>query len=143
MFYRTCWDIILSDVYKAVQEFFIGFPLPKAAALIMIVLLPKGNTQTTFADYRLIALCTFLSKIQTRILATRLSTLLPLVISSEQAGFQQGKGIVEHVLLANSMIHWLDHSSRSCNCLIKLDLAKAFDRVNWHFLHLVLARFGF
>lgn len=92
-FYQTCWDIIWSDVYKAVKEFFLGFPLPKAAAHTMIVLLPKGATQTNFADYRPIALCTFLSKIQTRILATRLSIILPIIISSEQASFQKERAL--------------------------------------------------
>lgn len=131
-------DIIHADVYKVVQEFFLGFPLPKPVAHTLIVLLPKGIMQTSFADYRPIALCTFFSKIQSRILATRLNTVLPKIISPEQAGFQKGKGIAEHVLFGNEMVHWLDHTLRSSNCIIKLDLAKAFDRVNWQFLQWVL-----
>lgn len=27
--------------------------------------------------------------------------------------------------------------------LVKLDMIKAYDKVNWHFLHLVLLKFGF
>lgn len=75
------------DVYKAVHEFFLGFLIPQATAHYMLVLLPKGTSQRTFSDYRPIAFSTSMSKIQTRILATRMSSIISRLISPEQAGF--------------------------------------------------------
>lgn len=142
-FFRTWWEIICVDVYKAVQEYFLGFPVPRAMAHSMIVLIPKGTSQRTFSDFRPIALSTFMSKIQTRIIATRLNTLLPKIISPEQAGFQKGRGITEHVLLANELIHWLDKGTRPNKAILKLDMAKTFDIVNWQYLQSIMKCFGF
>lgn len=47
----------------------------------LLVLLLKGSSQSTFSDYMPIALSTFMSKIQTRIIATLLRDILPCVIS--------------------------------------------------------------
>ncbi|KAL0298569.1 UNVERIFIED_CONTAM: hypothetical protein Sradi_6516700 [Sesamum radiatum] len=41
------------------------------------------------------------------------------------------------------MTHHLDLRSSKDNLIIKLDMSKAYDRVNWHFLYLVLGKMGF
>ncbi|XP_037494324.1 secreted RxLR effector protein 78-like [Jatropha curcas] len=68
---------------------------------------------------------------------------LDLLISPEQAGFMKGRSIHSQILLANEMIHEIDRKARGNNIAIKLDMAKAFDRVSWSFLEAVLLRFGF
>lgn len=69
-FYRHFWDVIRLGVLLAVQEFFLGIPIPKAMAASLICLLPKTANPTTFADYRPIRLTNFLSKVVTRIIST-------------------------------------------------------------------------
>lgn len=85
-------------------------------------------------------LSTFISKIQTRILATRLRDILLRIISQEQPGFQKGHGITEQILLGNEMVHWFDRASHA---IVKLDMAKYFDRVSWQFLRSIMQRSGF
>lgn len=64
-------------------------------------------------------------------------------LSLEQAGFQKGRGISEQILLGNELINWLDRGFRPNNAVIKLDMAKAFDCIDWQFLRAILLRFGF
>lgn len=75
-----------------------------------------------------------MSKVVTRVISTHMGLLLPKLISQEHARFMPGRGISEQVLLAKEMVHILD-ISRCGGCLIiKLDMAKAFDRVSWEYL---------
>ncbi|CAH9089090.1 unnamed protein product [Cuscuta europaea] len=143
VFFRTCWDIVGMDVVRAVQDFFIGNHIPKAMACILIVLIPKGDKVSTFADFRPISLSNFISKVCTRVLASRLSAILPKLISEEQAGFMTGRDISDHILVAQEMVNALDKKVRGTNLVVKLDMAKAFDRLSWVFLEAILFKFGF
>jgi len=142
-FFRQCWEIVQEDVYKAMLDFYAGVPIPRAIASAQIVLIPKNNNPETFADFRPICLCTFISKVSTRIIATRLRKILPKLISNEQAGFVEGRSIQDNVLLAFELIQYIDKRCRGSNVVVKLDMMKAFDRVSWPFLRAVLNKFGF
>ncbi|XP_031100721.1 uncharacterized protein LOC116004702 [Ipomoea triloba] len=142
-FFRHCWEIVHEDVYLAALDFFAGVPIPCAIASAQLVLIPKVINPDTFADFRPISLCTFISKVFTRILATRLSKLLPKLISKEQTGFVEGRNIQDNILLAQELLQYIDKKCRGNNVMVKLDMMKAFDRVSWPFLKAVLHKFGF
>lgn len=142
-FFRICWNILKQDIICAVLEFFLGIPPSQAMLSSVITLLPKKQRPDTYADFRRICLSNFISKVTTRMIATQLSTLLPSIISAEQIGFLKGHDISEHVLMANEMVHLIDKKTRGANVMIKLDMAKAFDRVNWCYLENILRKFGF
>ncbi|VFQ93922.1 unnamed protein product [Cuscuta campestris] len=111
-FYRTCWNIIKTDVISATQEFFTGVPIPKAYGSTFITLIPKNEKPRVFGDFRPISLSTFMSKINTRILANRIQAILPKIISAEQTGFQKGMGVEEQILLVEEMVHKIDSKVR-------------------------------
>ncbi|VFQ89741.1 unnamed protein product [Cuscuta campestris] len=142
-FFRICWNIIKVDVILACQEFFLGFPVPRSFGSTFITLIAKIEDPKGFGDYKPISLSSFMSKSNTKILATRLATLLPKFISEEQTGFQKNKGVEEQILLAEEMVHMLDKEVRGDNCIVKLDMAKAFDRVEWSYLIKILDKLGF
>ena len=65
-----------------------------------------------------------------------------MVISEEQGGFVAKKKILDGVVIASEAIHSMC-TSREGAMFIKLDMAKAYDRVNWDFFQKVLLAFGF
>ncbi|XP_059288533.1 secreted RxLR effector protein 78-like [Lycium ferocissimum] len=71
---------------------------------------------------RPISLSNFTSKVFFRIIHEKLVKLLPTIISPQQSGFNQGT---------------------PTNTVIKLDMAKACDRVSWFFLTKVLRKMEF
>ncbi|VFQ72518.1 unnamed protein product [Cuscuta campestris] len=142
-FFKTYWHIIHDEVTRATQEFFLGLPIPKSYGATLLTLIPKVDNPKSLGDYRPISLSTFLSKVNTKILANRLGSILHKLISPEQSGFQAGKGVEENILLTQEMIHCLDNTSGSANIAIKVDFAKAFDRISWQFLEVTLSSFGF
>ncbi|XP_071902708.1 uncharacterized protein [Coffea arabica] len=61
----------------------------------------------------------------------------------EATGFIPGRGIFDNILLAQELIHELDRRLVDPNLVLKLDLEKAYDRVDWSFLLFMLRQFGF
>ncbi|VFQ79448.1 unnamed protein product [Cuscuta campestris] len=58
-------------MFKASQEFFLGFAIPRAYGRTLITLIPKKDCPKSFDDYMPISLSTFMSKVNTKILACR------------------------------------------------------------------------
>lgn len=59
-----------------------------------------------------------------------MSCILPQIINSEKSGFVKDKSITENVLLAQEILHKLDTKVRGNNVMLKLDMAKAYDRMS-------------
>ncbi|XP_074315526.1 uncharacterized protein LOC141651724 [Silene latifolia] len=63
----------------------------------------------------------------------RLTRVLPEIISPTQGGFIKGRNIIENILVCQEVIRLYNRASVSPRCLIKVDLKKAYDSVNWDF----------
>ncbi|XP_058783572.1 uncharacterized protein LOC131658278 [Vicia villosa] len=84
VFFHKYWDIIKHDVIEAVLQFFTqGWISPNYNANTL-VLIPKAKEASSLGHYRPIALANFKFKIIPKILADRLSSILPNLISVEQ-----------------------------------------------------------
>lgn len=68
-----------------VNAFFNGQELPRFVNHTNLVLIPKKKEVTTFSDMRPISLSNFVNKIFSRVIHERLVSLLPNLISDEQA----------------------------------------------------------
>lgn len=64
------------------------------------------------------------------------------IISKEQGAFLRGRYILDGILSASECIEDQIRSGRP-GVICKLDMEKAYDRVNWEFLFYILGRFGF
>lgn len=105
------------------------------------------DTKTVFpqhlTDLRPISLCNVSSKILAKVLNTRLSQLLPRIISSNQSGFIRGRLISENIMLAQEMLKGIWKPTQGGNVVLKLDMAKAYDRVSWPYLCKLMEKLGF
>ena len=75
-------------------------------------------------------------------LQTSLNPLLPLLISVEQSGFVEGRQILDGILLVNEVAHSL-RTTRKPGMMLKIDMAKAFDKLSWSFIRAMLNAYGF
>ncbi|XP_059315804.1 uncharacterized protein LOC132066519 [Lycium ferocissimum] len=73
----------------------------------------------------------------------KLEKVLPTLISPHQAGFVKGRSIIENVLLTQEIVTDIRKRGKPANLVLKLDMAKAYDRVSWSFLTKVLNQMGF
>ena len=106
--------------------------IPKYFSHSCIVLLPKVNNPNKLTEYRPISLSNFTSKIISKLVSKRLSPILPSLISKNQSGFVKGRNISENIMLAQEIIHQIKKPNIGSNVIIKLDKAKAYDRVHGH-----------
>ncbi|MCI15802.1 RNA-directed DNA polymerase (Reverse transcriptase), partial [Trifolium medium] len=68
---------------------------------------------------------------------------MPAITSVQQRGFIKGRNIKDCICVASEAINVLHKKSRGGNLAVKVDIAKAFDTLNWSFLLKVLNAFGF
>ncbi|KAL2506264.1 Uncharacterized protein Adt_21885 [Abeliophyllum distichum] len=142
-FFQECWDIISDDVFQAVLDFFARGHFPIGFSATSIVLIPKRDNACRWSEFRPISLCAVFNKLVTKLLNSRLSNILPQIISAPQSGFIPGRLIGDNILLAQELLHTLDTKVRGGNAILKLDMAKAYDRLDWGFSISVLEGFGF
>ncbi|XP_056698590.1 uncharacterized protein [Spinacia oleracea] len=73
----------------------------------------------------------------------RLQKVLPSLISDYQHAFIPGRYIEDNILLSHEMLNFINSNKKGDVAVIKLDMSKAYDRVNWLFLLKVLKGYGF
>lgn len=97
------------------------------------------------ADLRPIALCNVLYKVIGKVLANRLKTLLPEVISDNQSAFLKSRLISDNVMISFEILQYLKRKQQGKTGVmaLKLDLSKAYDRIEWKFLEAIMKQMGF
>lgn len=66
-----------------------------------------------------------------------------MVIDEQQYGFVKGRNIHESIALAQEMVTDIDRKIEGGNLIIKFDMSKAYDRLEWRFLLKALKSMGF
>lgn len=116
-FFQSSWEIIKDDVSDAILTFFRNGRLIKEMNRTFIMLVPKKFESTVIQDFIPISLCNFLYKTITKILANRLSSLMPKLIDTNHHAFIKGRRITYAFLLANDIMNDFDKqhpSSKMC-----------------------------
>lgn len=142
-FYSARWKIIQTDLCAFIVDLFKGAYTPREIATTTLVLIPNIHEARQLGDYRPISLGNFSGKIISKIMAIRLAKLLPAIIDEEQAWFVHGQHISTHIALAQEQIRDLSRKVYRSNVVLKLDMAKAYDRLECIFLLKAMEVFGF
>ncbi|XP_073054082.1 uncharacterized protein [Primulina eburnea] len=116
------------DVFGAVIDFFQGSPMPQVFTATTITLIPKVEGARAWSDFRPINLCNVTNKIISKLLYSRLRDVVERLVTPNQSGFVPGRMISDNILLAQELTHSLTLPTRGGNVILKLDMAKAYDR---------------
>ena len=145
LFYQSYWHIIGGDITNYVLNILNQKGDPGNINQTFLCLIPKIKDPKLPSDYRLIALCNVLLKIVTKTIANRIKKIIPTIISSHQSAFIPERLISETTILAYEAFHFLKtHETKKKGVVgIKLDMEKAYDRVEWNFLEATLLTMRF
>ena len=145
LFFQKLWHIVGEDVVMTILDFLNnGHVLPEINH-INIVLIPKVKNLEKISNFRHISLCNVIYKIMSKVLANRLKRVLPYLVSPTQSAFVPGRLITDNVLVAYETLHTMHarKKGKKGSLPLKLDVSKAYDRVEWQFLKGIMEKMGF
>ena len=143
-FYKRFWVMLEEDLVKEVLEAVNTAVIPEGWNDTVIVLIPKVDKLDKLSQFRSISLCNVVYKFKSKMLAKRLKGILPEVIGEAQSAFVPGRLITDNVLVAYESVHRIKRKKGNHGlCAVKLDMHKAYDRVEWCFLEGIMLRMGF
>lgn len=131
------------DVCKMVKWFFINGIVPYRSNYNTMVLLPKKDRAVNIEEFRPIVKGNFFFKIISKLLAATLSVIVERIISANQFGFIRNRSIHQCIAFALGGVNLLSKKAFGGSVALKLDIQKAFDTINWHFLLWILESFRF
>ena len=136
IFYQKFKHVVGNSIVLAVLDFLNNGNMLPDINHTNILLIPKVKNSERMSEFRPISLCNVIYKIISKVLANRLKQVLPQIISPTQSAFVLGRLITDNVLVAFETLHTM-HSrkkGKTGSMALKLDISKAYDRVEWHFL---------
>uniref|UniRef100_A0A803PJ09 Reverse transcriptase domain-containing protein n=1 Tax=Cannabis sativa TaxID=3483 RepID=A0A803PJ09_CANSA len=144
-FYQKCWSIVGNDVVKVVKKFFDTREFEEGCGDAHIVLIPKKKNPEDMTQLRPIALCNVVYKIITKVLVNRMKPFMDLIVSDTQSAFIPGRLISDNVLISFEVLHYLKRKRKGKEgfMALKLEMSKAYDRIEWKFLEEILHKIGF
>ena len=143
-FFQHYWNFIKIDLFNCVLEFFKNGKILEEINNTFITLIPKVSTPTQMHQFRPISLCSIVYKIISKILVNRLRPLLDRIISPVRSAFVPGVSTRDNILLTHEIMHEFKNStSKTAWTTIKLDMEKAYHRLEWDFILKCFQEMGF
>lgn len=124
--------------------FLINLLCRSLGAKRLSLLFPKKDKPKLVLDFSPISLCNVCFKIISKILTNCLKLVLPHVIVREQAGFVSSRCSFDNIIALQEIVHTLENGTNSPpRMIIKLDIEKAYDTLNWSVILAILSKMNF
>ena len=94
--------------------------------------------------FRPISLCTAVYKVVSKVIVNRIRPFMQQLISPLQTAFIHGRKGLDNMIITQEILHSMERKKgRTGVMALKIDLEKAFDRLEWSFVREVLVHFNF
>lgn len=138
------WDLFGPAVIEEVDRFFKENRMPGYVARSNLNLIPKTENASKVTEFRPISVCNVLYKVNSKLIAKRIRPFISSLISNCQSAFVPGRDISENVILLREVLHsFKSNDYKNSEFCLKVDLSKAFDRMNWDYLESLLPLYDF
>jgi hypothetical protein len=143
-FFKVFWTKRLNNlVVRSINDGFDKGEMSSTQKEGIIICIPKGDKPREYLkNWRPISLLNVVYKIATSCIAERMKTILPKLISEDQSGFMADRYIGNNTRLIYDLINYCN-TNKLTGLLLCIDFEKAFDSLDWKFMHKVLKAFGF
>ena len=142
-FYLQFWNLVgdemVQSFYYAQEEGRLNITQRQG----IIKVLPKKKKDRIYLEnWRPVTLLNVDYKLATKLIAHRVAKILPKLINEDQTGYVKGRYIGQNIRLIKDVMKLTD-LEQIPGIAIFIDFKKAFDTVDWRFLHKTLEMFNF
>ena len=136
VFYQKYWSIVGCSITNMVLNVLNSDMSLACLNKTNIALIPKVNNPKKMFNFRPINLCNVVYKLISKTIANRFKAILPHIILENQSVFTPDRLITNNVLVAFELMLFLNYKNAGNDgfMAVKLDMSKAFDRVEWGFI---------
>lgn len=106
-FFQHFWDVVRESVIQFVKEAFRRGTILEEMNKVAICLLPKIEEIESLSNFHPIALCNVLIKIISKVLASRLQSVMHKLTGKFQSSFISGRLTMNNIITAQESIHIL------------------------------------
>lgn len=142
-FYQRTWGVVGEGVSSTVLKCLEGERLPQNMADALLVLIPKTEKPESIKQFRPISLCNVTFKLVTKVIVNKIKNILEDLVSPNQCSFVPRQQIGDNIIICQELIDALKHKKgKEGGMIIKVDLEKAYDRLEWRFIRETLHDIG-
>uniref|UniRef100_A0A803JA29 Reverse transcriptase domain-containing protein n=1 Tax=Xenopus tropicalis TaxID=8364 RepID=A0A803JA29_XENTR len=142
LYYKKFSHILIPHLTKMFNHLLTGDKFQAQTLMASIIPIPKPDTDLTECkNYRPISILNLDVKILAKVLANRLSVILPKLIQRDQVGFVRGRQATDAIRRLILLTAWAN-KTKTPSLLLKLDVKKAFDSLAWPYLKYTLQKWG-
>lgn len=133
-FYKHFWQIMSLLFYRVVTEMKTSSTNLMHMNTVVMTLLLKSNKDPIYpTSYRPLSLINTDLKVVTKVLATRIETVILILIHHDQTGFIKHRNASDNTHRLFNLIS-LAQQKQTKTVIVSLDAEKAYDKVKWTFL---------
>lgn len=146
LFFQKYWHVVGDDVSSVCLQILNGLISVKPFNHTLISLIAKIKTPSLVSDFHPISLCSVIYRLIAKTFANRLKFILSSIISPTQSAFVPHCHILDNAMMSFEtmfVVKRLKSVDDPQALALKLDMAKAYDRVEWKFLEAMMLRLGF
>ena len=141
-FYKMFYGKLKSLLFSLFEEIIEEKSFHLSAKRGIISLLEKvGQSILKLKSWRPLSLLNVDFKVFSKILASRLHTVLNDIIHDSQTGFIKGRYMAENIMKMMNLIEYCNKNAKSA-AILSIDFEKAFDKVSWQATIEALKLFG-
>uniref|UniRef100_A0A8I6X0D4 Reverse transcriptase domain-containing protein n=1 Tax=Hordeum vulgare subsp. vulgare TaxID=112509 RepID=A0A8I6X0D4_HORVV len=142
VFFQRFWETVRPVIMPMFHEFYIGTLNMGRNNYGVITLIPKLVGAAEIWQFRPITVINVVARIFAKVCATRLSPVAERIAHPLQSALLKGRKIHDGILALHEVVHEVASKGMK-GVFLKLDFQKAYVRLDWSFLRLVLQRRGF
>ena len=141
-FYLKFWSVLGQDLVEVLNSCYGAGSLTLSQRRGVISLSFKKGDRLDMRNWRPISLLNVDYKLAARAVAARLLKVIHLIVAKDQTCGVPGRYIGENVAFLRDVVSYATTFDAPV-VILSLDQEKAFDRVDWNFMHATLRKMGF
>lgn len=139
---KRCWTFMRPAYLNMFQAFWTDGKMTTTALAGVIKLIPKGQNTNELSKWRPLTMLNHTEKLAAKLVASRIKGVITKLVDPQQTGFIEGRDIFDN-LITFRMAQDFTRQHKQAAVFLKLDFAKAYDRVLHHYLWAVLRAMHF